>query len=213
MLRQTDPIPWTGVELETIAKALGAPATRVYLGELATESAVKQDEDLKRARIVSFATHGVLPGQIGEIGEPGLIFTPPERASFEDDGLLSASEVMQLSLNADFVVLSACNTASSNGSAQPDNLSALAGAFLYAGARGLLASHWSVPDKATTSLMVELFRYRAEHFEASRAEALQYAMRAVRTGVRDDGSVLKEYDPAWAHPASWAPFSVITADD
>jgi CHAT domain-containing protein len=62
-------------------------------------------------RIVHFATHGALAGEIRGSGEPGLILTPPQTASAEDDGYLTASEIAGLKLDADWVILSACNTA------------------------------------------------------------------------------------------------------
>jgi CHAT domain-containing protein len=100
---------------------------------------------LARYRIVHFATHGVVTGQLSE---PGLILTPPYKASDEDDGYLSSSEIAALKLDADWVILSACNTAAES-SEGAEALSGLARAFCYAQARALLVSHWEVNSDAT----------------------------------------------------------------
>ena len=100
--------------------------------------------DLSTTKVVGFATHGLIAGDLPKLGEPALALTPPKEPTPEDDGLLRASEVTQLKLNADFVVLSACNTAAADGTPGAEGLSGLAKAFFYAGARSLLVSHWPV---------------------------------------------------------------------
>ena len=121
----------------------------VVLGKDMTETAVKT-LPLDHYRIVHFATHGLLAGQTARLAqvhaEPALVFSPPDTATAEDDGLLTASEVAGLKLDADWVVMSACNTASG---AEPgaETLSGLAKAFFYAGARALVVSHWPVPTR------------------------------------------------------------------
>jgi CHAT domain-containing protein len=213
MLRTAPPLPGTKTELLAMAQSLGAPAAAVHLQDSATETAVKRDGTLAAAGIVAFATHGVLPGDIEGYDEPGLILTPPLKPTSLDDGILTASEVSQLSLSAQWVILSACNTASSEGSAGTDSLSGLARGFLYAGAHALLASHWRVSDDATAALTVEtLTLYRARP-GLTRASALQRAMRAIRTGVRADGSTVPGYSPSWAHPAAWGAFTHIANHD
>ena len=96
--------------------------------------------------MLHFATHGLLPHETASIAaglaEAALLLTPPDAASDEDDGLLTASEVTLLKLNADWVIMSACNTG--GGDKSGEALSGLARAFFYAGARALLASHWYV---------------------------------------------------------------------
>ena len=102
--------------------------------------------------ILHFATHGALTGQVQGAAEPGLILTPPAagttdaRALERDDGYLSASEIAALKLDADWVILSACNTAGGSGE-NAEALSGLARAFFYAGARALLVSHWEVDSR------------------------------------------------------------------
>jgi CHAT domain-containing protein len=158
---------------------------------------------LANARIVHFATHGLLAGET-EIfaagsAEPALILTPPLKASDEDDGLLTASEIAQLKLDADWVVLSACNMAAS-GSERPgaEALSGgLARAFFYARARALLVSHWAVDSEATVRLITKTFDELKTSPKIGRAEALRLSMLAL---IADGGDN--------AHPANWAPFIV-----
>jgi CHAT domain-containing protein len=207
---QMAPLPGTRVELAAMAAALHAPANALHLGEAATEAAVKASAALANTRVVAFATHGLLPREVRGLEEPGLVFTPPERASAADDGVLAASEAATLALSADWLILSACNTAAADGSAAGDSLSGLARAFLYAGARALLVSHWRVRDDVTAVLTVETLRNRGG---GSRAQALQQAMHAVRTGKLSDGSQLPGWNPAWAHPSAWAPFVVVSDQD
>lgn len=211
-LRALAPLPGTARELTAMAGVLNASGSGVVLGAAATESAVRTAPTLARARIVAFATHGILPQEVSGIEEPGLVFTPPARATAEDDGLLAASEVTRLSLSADWVLLSACNTASADGTPGADSLSSLARAFLYAGASALLASHWRVSDEATAALTVEALSARGSG-GLSRAAALQQAMRVVRSGKRADGGALPGWNESWAHPAAWGAFAVISNSD
>lgn len=211
-LRQLEPLPGTAQELTRLS-ALLAKGQGIRLGKDATETAVKRDRELPAAVTVVFATHGLLPGEMATGSEPGLVLTPPGTASLTDDGLLTASEAAALSLSARWVVLSACNTANpgaaieSNGGSE--SLSSLARSFLYAGADNLLASHWRVADDATAALTVEVLSPR----DVTPATALAMAMEAVRTGRRADGSPVDGWQPHWAHPASWAPFTLVTNRD
>lgn len=211
-LRTLSPLPGTARELAAMATTLNAAGGNVVTGQRATERAVRSDGNLGRARIIAFATHGVLPLEVSGIEEPGLVFTPPSEASGSDDGLLAASEVAKLSLTADWVLLSACNTASGDGTPGADSLSSLARSFLYAGASALLASHWRVSDDATARLTVETLRGRSGG-GLSRAEALRQAMKAIRTGVHADGSPVEKWDDGWAHPSAWGGFMVISNSD
>src|SRR5262249_40428528 len=125
--------------------------------------------------------------------------TLPAQASDLDDGLLTASEVAQLKLNDDWVVLSACNTAAGDKPGA-EALSGLARAFFYAGARALLVSHWSVDSAAATRLTTATFDIMKTDPAAGRAEALRRAM----LGYMNDAS-----RPLNAYPAFWGAFAVI----
>lgn len=208
-VRALPSLPGTEVELNAMANALGADAAAIHLGVEATEAAVRTNDRLRDARIVAFATHGVLPGEIEGFAEPGLIFTPPGRATPADDGILTAAEAAGLDLSAEWVILSACNTGTTEGPGGGDALSGLARSFLYAGADALLASRWRVGDKVTAALTVETLLNARRDPAMGKAAALQSAMRAVRTGKRDNGSAVEGWTSDWAHPAAWAPFTLI----
>jgi CHAT domain-containing protein len=143
--------------LQAEAQALGAPPSSVYLRKDATVTKVKS-LDLSDVRVVAFATHGLVAGDLPALAEPAVALTPPAEPTKEDDGLLRASDVPQLKLNADWVVLSACNTAAADGTPGAEGLSGLAKAFFHAGARSLLVSHWPVDSVATVKLTTSAFR-------------------------------------------------------
>lgn len=197
-LRSLPPLPQTRGELLSIARTLGAPETDVRLGPTASEGAVKS-MDLKSARVLAFATHGLLSGELPGLDEPALVMSPPDRPSAADDGLLTASEIADLTLAADWVVLSACNTAGGDGQGA-EGLSGLARAFLFAGARSILVSHWPVRDDAAARLTTDTFRALSEGRATTKAEALRLAM----LDLMEDPS-----DPTLARPASWAPFVLV----
>jgi tetratricopeptide (TPR) repeat protein len=141
-LRMQPPIPETADELCAVAHDLGADPGEVRLGARATEAEVKRlsvSGELAQYRVVHFATHLALPGEVMGIAEPGLVLTPPAEASHEDDGFLSATEIAGLRLDADLVILSGCNAA--KGSNGKQALSGLPRAFFYAGARSVIAAH------------------------------------------------------------------------
>ena len=175
-----------------------------------TEASFKADDQASTANIVIIATHGVLPDDSREIfSEPGLIFTPPAIATDMDDGFLSASEASHLSLEANLVILSACNTATHSGS----ELSALARSFLYSGARSVLGSNWRVSDNATAALTREFLLALQQHPALTRAQAFQEGMRSLRSGRRLDGSSVPGWSHEFADPIAWGPFVLISDRD
>jgi CHAT domain-containing protein len=212
-LRRLAPLPGTKVELAAMADMFGASPASLTLAGKATEAALRQDKALSTSNIIAIATHGLLPDPGIGFGEPGLVLTPPATPSDLDDGLLTATEAARLTLSADWVILSACNTGSAENSGGGDSLSALARGFLYAGADALLASHWRVSDEATAVLTVETLMARRTHPDTSRAQALQSGMKAVRSGKRADGSAIAGWKASWAHPAAWAAFTNIANRD
>ncbi|WP_296816029.1 CHAT domain-containing protein [Brevundimonas sp.] len=196
-LRRLPALPGSRDELGALSARF--PDALIRMGDAATERAVRFEdrEALSRARYVVFSTHGLLAGEAAGLGEPGLVLTPPQEAGPTDDGYLAASEAAQLELSADFVVLSACNTAASDGRPGGQGLSGLARAFFYAGARSMLVSHWAVSDRATSRLITETFEAMDDGDFGGHARALQHAMREVRS------------NRAWAHPAYWAAFTLV----
>jgi CHAT domain-containing protein len=201
LIRQQIPLPETADELCAVARDINADAAEMRLGARATEremKAMSESGALAQYRVVHFATHGAMAGELSGATEPGLILTPPETASDVDDGYLSASEIAGLKLDADWVILSACNTAAGNA-ADAEPLSGLARAFIHAQARALLVSHWAVESNATVKLITSAMREMAGDAKLGRAEALRRAMLALI-----DGGAEHE-----AHPAFWAPFVVV----
>jgi CHAT domain-containing protein len=194
-LRSLPPLPGTRRELLSIARILGADPATLRLGAEATEAAVKQG--IGPAKVVAFATHGLLSGEIAGLAEPALVLTPPDRPGKLDDGLLMASEIVDLTLDADWVLLSACNTA---GGAEPgaEGLSGLARAFLFAGARSIVVSHWPVRDDAAARLTTQALAEAQDG--VGRAEALRRSM----LDLMEDSK-----DPTLAHPSAWAPFVMV----
>ncbi|MGE4045268.1 MAG: CHAT domain-containing protein [Acetobacteraceae bacterium] len=186
-------------EIKNIAAGLGAGNAAVLVEKEATEARVKalsENGFLADTRIILFATHGLVANEVVGVSEPALVLTPPAKASEQDDGLLTASEITYLKLNSDWVVLSACNTAAGK---QPgaENLSGLARSFLYAGSRSLLVSHWPVYDKATSRLMVSTFSVMQSQSAMRPADALREAMLGLIG------------DPDYSNPRQWAPFVLI----
>jgi CHAT domain-containing protein/tetratricopeptide (TPR) repeat protein len=198
-IRKAPSLPESALELRAMAKTLHAGESSLWLRERATERAVKSLE-LSRYRVIAFATHGVMAGELSGVAEPGLILTPPAEASAEDDGYLSASEIAQLRLNADWVLLSACNTAAGDGTPGAEGLSGLAKAFFYAGSRSLFVSHWPVASEATVLLTTAMLR----NFESNPAQGKGEAhRRAILAMMNTPGR------PEYSHPFFWAPFVVV----
>ena len=193
-------MPETADEVCAVGRTVGASKDDIHLGARATEAGIKalsKTGTLRRYKVVHFATHGALAGELKGSNEPGLILSPPKSATANDDGYLSASEVAGLKLDADWVILSACNTAGA-GARSAEALSGLARAFFYAGARSLLVSHWYVDSQATVELITQAFEEQKRHPEIGRAAALRYAML----------SLITSGERTW-HPAYWAPFVVV----
>jgi CHAT domain-containing protein/tetratricopeptide (TPR) repeat protein len=201
LLRMQSPLPETADELCTVAHDLKASDDDVLLGSKATEANIKTlstQGTLAQYRVLHFATHGALAGQITADAEPGLILTPPAKATPVDDGYLSTSEILGLKLNAGWVILSACNTAGAKAHSA-EVLSGMARAFFYAGARSIVVSHWSVRSEPTVKLVTSALEAITSDSAATPAEALRSAMLK----LIDKGS-LEE-----AHPESWAPFVLV----
>jgi CHAT domain-containing protein len=199
-IRALTPLPETAEELCKVAQSLGVGEDDVRLGAKATERDVKAlsaSNALANYKILHFASHGALAGEVQGSAEAGLVLTPPDRAREGDDGFLSASEIAQLRLDADWVILSACNTAGASSN-RSEALSGVARAFFYAGARAILVSHWAVDLLATVRLVTGTMSALSKNPGMGRAQAHQIAVRDMIAS----GGVL-------AHPAFWAPFVVV----
>lgn len=201
-------LPGTATELLAMAQAFNGSQASLFLAEEDTEAAIKS-ADLASVDIVALATHGLIGGDLTGVSEPGLVFTPPGTAGLVDDGFLTASEVATLKLGAQWVILSACNTAAGDGSKGAPGLSGLARAFFYAGTRNLLVSHWPVRDDVAARLTVRAIELSLGPQPLSRATAMQRAMQEIRNDRTADGVNEDNLNTTWAHPSAWAPFALI----
>ena len=198
---EVPPLPETRDELRAIAGALRAnEAADLKLGAAATRESViaaSQSGQLARKRVIAFATHGLMAGDFPQLTQPALAM-----AATGNEGknalapLLTLDDVMSLKLNADWVVLSACNTAASDGSAA-EALSGLARGFFYAGARSVLVTHWAVESESAKLLTTATFAHYANHVTARKSESLRQAMLGVMAM------------PDFEHPAYWAPYALV----
>jgi CHAT domain-containing protein len=198
----------TADEIRSIAVAMQADLTKeVFVGAHANERTVKT-LDLSRFKVLVFATHGLVPGDLDGLTQPALALSAPSAAGIEGDGLLTMDEILGLRLNADWVVLSACNTGSAQG-AGAEAVSGLGRAFFYAGARALLVSNWPVETTSARTLTTELFRRQQADPDLSRAQALRETM----LWVIDQGALIQPRTnrvvASYAHPLFWAPFTLV----
>jgi len=195
LIRALAPLPETADEVRQVAATLGAGANSTLLGANATAANLRM-QSLERYRVLYFATHGLLPGELRCQAQPGLALSAPaaDAANPADDGLLEASEIASLKLDADLVVLSACNTAASGDRLGGESLSGLAEAFFFAGARGLLVTHWQVPSQQTVLLTTGLFDRLGGNMRGGIARALAASQMALADQA------------ATAHPFFWGAF-------
>jgi CHAT domain-containing protein len=187
-------LPETRDELQAIARSLGADLQRdLVLGAAATRAAVLS-APLEDKQIIAFATHGLVPGDLPGLSQPALAMASPQKDG--ESPLLLLEDVMGLRLNADWVVLSACNTASSDGQSS-EAISGLGRGFFYAGARALLLTHWSVETISAQQLVTETFKRYGADKSLPRAEALRQAQ------------LMLMRNPKYAHPFFWAPYALV----
>ncbi len=188
------PLPETRDEIVAMAKALGAdPVKDARYGAEATRAAALS-MDLSDRRVVAFATHGLKPGDLPGLSRPGLAMAGTADGS---SPLLLLDDVLTMKLNAEWVVLSACNTASDDGRAQ-EAYSGLARAFFFAGARSVMATHWAVETISARELVTRAFTHQAKT-GAPRAESLRQAQLELIDG---------KAGPGFGHPFYWAPYAL-----
>ena len=194
-------LPETRDELLAIAAALNADAVRdLHLGMQATKASVlasSKSGELQRKKVIAFATHGLMAGDLPHLTQPALAMASTGHEDQEPLGaLLTLDEVLNLKLNADWVILSACNTAAADGKAD-EALSGLARGFFYAGSRSLLVTHWAVESGSAVQLTTRTMANYIAHPGERKAESLRQAIL----------SVMQE--PAYVHPAYWAPYALV----
>ncbi len=211
-LADLPPLPQTADELEHMAQTLGAASDTcssaanlasqcdVFIEQAATPQRVSE-MDLTPYRVISFATHGLLAGDFRGLVEPALVLSPPAGSQTDPTSrLLRASDIAKLRIDAELVILSACNTGRPDEQGGAGGLSSLARAFFAAGAQSLLVSHWSVSSAATDALLTHTVELMRQHSELPAAEALREAAVWMKSGGAGD-----EY----RSPAFWAPFVLV----
>jgi CHAT domain-containing protein len=208
LLRALEPLPETADEVTRVARLVNADPKSIHVGTDASETTLR-GLPLDQYAILYFATHGLLPGELRCQSEPGLVLSPPPTPAKDksEDGLLDATEIAALKLNADLVVLSACNTAAAGGLFGGEALSGLAEAFFYAGARTLLASHWEVDSNTTVQLMTGMFARLGPGF-AHEGGGGENGSAGIAASLRQSQLALLD-QPQTAHPFFWAAFTVI----
>jgi len=194
-------LPETRDELLAIAKELGAnPGTDLLLGEQASRRSVLTANNtglLGNKRVLAFATHGLMAGDLPNLTQPALALAASNAdAQNPLAPLLTLEDVLTLKLNADWVVLSACNTAAADGKGE-EALSGLARGFFYAGSRSLLVTHWAVESESAKQLTTNTFAHYTANPQAPKAESLRQAMFKVMA------------QPSYSHPAYWAPYALL----
>jgi CHAT domain-containing protein len=202
------PLPDTAIEVRAIARASGGSESDAVLGLKATESAVKS-MPLDNRRILAFATHGLLPGDLDGLLQPALALSSPAATGEKDqDGLLTTDDILRLNLDADWVVLSACNSGASSQEGT-NAITGLAQSFFYAGARSTLVTMWPVETTSARKLTVGIFDILGRNKDITRAEALRQSMIALMNGPGFQAETTQETLAAMAHPLFWGPFVLI----
>ncbi|MCG6535119.1 MAG: CHAT domain-containing protein, partial [Syntrophales bacterium LBB04] len=201
-------LPDTADEIRSVGKVLKADANRdIFLGKDFSHERL-QSMNLSDRRVVAFATHALVPGDLDGLDQPALALSAPSITGGQGDGLLTTDEILKLKLNADWVVLSACNTGAAEGQGS-EAVSGLGRAFFYAGTRALLVSMWSVETTSARKLVTGIFQAQEENKSLSRAQALRKSMLDLidKETLKDDasGKIVASY----AHPLFWAPFVIV----
>jgi CHAT domain-containing protein len=193
-------LPYATLELAAASATFGAtPADELLAGQFTVPNVLSAN--LKNYRILHFATHALLPTDLPCQSEPAIVTSAPPNATSADQALLTTSDVTNLHLDANLVILSACNTG--GGSQGGEALSGLARSFFYAGARAMMVTQWSVNDQVSAYLVADMLSRLHDNTAGGAAGSLQAAQLALINGA--GGAMPAEV----ANPFFWAAFSVI----
>ena len=201
-LASLPPLPSAQRELDAARALLNASPSDELLNAAFTAEAVRH-MPLKNYRILHFATHALLPAELRCQNEPAIITSAPLGARDASGTMLSASDIVGLDLDANAVILSACNTGGPGISSGGESLSGLARAFFFAGARSMLVTHWSISDQTSAFLVADTLR----RFSSGEEAGLGGALRAAQLGILARAG--KDLPGDLAHPFHWAPFALI----
>jgi CHAT domain-containing protein len=196
------PLPGSLKELDAARGLLGGNPADEMLGAAFTAKAVLA-RPLQDYRVLHFATHALLPGELRCQAEPAIITSTEASAPDASGAMLTASEIEEtMKLDAQMVILSACNTGGSNGGEAGESLSGLARSFLFAGARSLLVTHWDANDATTTYLTALFLAGWQAHPASGQAMALANAQRLMLD--KSEGGLAN-----LGHPYYWAVVALI----
>ena len=206
-LDRLDRLPDTSEELKSIARVLGSnPDDDVFLGKKCAKHRI-QTMNLADRKVIAFATHALIPGDLDGLDQPALALSSPTVTGDKEDGLLTMDEILKLNLSADWIVLSACNTGAAAGQGA-EAVSGLGKAFFYAGTRALLVTMWPVETTSARKLVTGVFQHQKDD-GLSRARSLRRSMLDLidRETMKDEatGKTVSSY----AHPMFWAPFIIV----
>jgi len=184
-------LEFTSKEIENIASFFPGESSDIYLRNKATEENLKRNTELNKFKYIHFATHGLINEDKPDLSS--LVLTSGKNSG--EDGILQAAEIFNLKLNADLVVLSACQTGLGK-LVRGEGMVGLTRAFMYAGTPSVVVSLWSVSDISTAALMGEFYKNLIKN-KLSKTDALRKAQLTLMS------------DEKYAHPFYWAPFILI----
>jgi CHAT domain-containing protein len=195
-------LPFARRELEAARSLLGGAPGDEMLGQDFTAPNVLR-ADLRGFRVLHFAAHALLPAELRCQSEPAIITSDPAGATDASGALLTASKVSSMQLDADVVILSACNSGGPGGETGGESLSGLARSFFYAGARALMVTHWSVNDQAAAFIVASTM----DRLRKGEGGGVAGALRGAELSMLSEAGT--KFPAEVAHPFYWAPFAVI----
>jgi CHAT domain-containing protein len=198
---QLPDLPYAKVELKVASAVFGAGPDDELLGPEYTVPNVEK-ANLKNYQILHFATHALLPTDLPCQTSPAIVTSAPPGATSADQALLNTADVTNLKLDANLVLLSACNTGGGSDGGQA--LSGLARSFFYAGARALMVTQWSVNDQVSAYLVADTLNLVHAGASGGAAGSLRAAQLSLIEGAGHGGM-----DAKLANPFYWAAFAVI----
>jgi CHAT domain-containing protein len=203
-LSELQPLPGTRKEILAVGNnVFHAPAGDLVLGAAFTKARLTKT-DLTQYRVIHLATHAFLPTELRCRPEPLIVLSTTRAAPNVNDSLLGLADILALKLDANLVLLSACNTAGPSGATTGDSLSGLARAFFFAGARGLLVTHWSLDDSAGP-LLTALTMTPSGSAQDTATDLRQAKLAMIRkVGGQPGGKYV-----FFTHPYAWAPFVLV----
>jgi len=197
-IRRLTPLPESAYEICTVSERFKTIKKRMLLSKYARERIIKaMNEDGKLAEydVIHIASHAIVD-RSGKSSGTGIVLSPHDNPSLTDDGFLNSAEIAELSLDADWVILSACNTGTSEKNTM-NLLGGLAEAFSRANVRSLMVTNWSVSSQAA----MEITTRTVERF----TNGMQTKQGALRETILE----LKQGSGTQSHPAYWGPFTLI----